>query len=122
MIRLIVSVTAVLSSPLAEIRISERDVPGEKITPGLDFPEEGLVHAGGPLLQAARFGVTVEGTFEDGLLGEDGGDLFPAGGVVPKGEVHDTGGGGPVGMVRFDPAVVDGEFLEVGEDREREPG
>ena len=108
--------------PLGEFGIPECDVPGEEVPPGFDLPEEGLVHAGSPLLQAARFGVTVEGAFEDCLLGEDRGNLVPAGGVLPERNQQDTGRGGPVGMVRFDPAVVDGEFLEVGQDGERQPG
>ncbi len=40
----------------------------------------------------------------------------------PIGVVHDAGRGGLVGLVRLDAAVVDGEFLEIGEDGERQFG
>jgi hypothetical protein len=45
--------------PLAQGGVSQRDGPCQKIPPGFNLPEEGLVHAGGALLQAGRFGVTV---------------------------------------------------------------
>ena len=67
-------------------------------------------------------GVLVEGAFEDGVLGEDGGDLVPSGQVVAIGEVENAAGAGLVGWVWANPAIVDGELLEIGEDGERQLG
>ena len=53
---------------------------------------------------------------------EDAGDLVPAVGVLVEGEVQHPGGGGLVGFVRLDPAVVDRELLEVGEDAQGQLG
>ncbi|KKU81668.1 MAG: hypothetical protein UY10_C0050G0001, partial [Microgenomates group bacterium GW2011_GWA2_47_8] len=47
---------------------------------------EHIRKTGGALLQAGRFGIAVKGSPEDGLFGEDGGDLLPTGGVVVEAE------------------------------------
>ncbi len=72
------------------------------------------------MLALGAFGVLVEGTFQDGLAGEDCFDLIPFLTVILVGEEHHPPCGGFVGFVRFRLAVVDGKFLEVSQDGERQ--
>ena len=94
----------------------------QPVAPALDLAQEGRVHLGRAPLAALGLGVLVERAAEDGLAAEHPGDLVPALGVLVEGDVQHTSRGGLVGLVRLDPTVVDGEFLEVGEDAERQLG
>ena len=94
----------------------------QQIAPALDLGQERRVHLGGAALAALGLGVFVESAAQDGITGEDGGDLVPAVGVLVEGQVHDPGGGRLIGFVRLDPAVVDRELFEVGEDAQGQLG
>ncbi len=67
-----------------------------------------------------RFGELIERAFEDRLAGEDAGDFVPARNVLGVVQEQDASFGGFVVLVRLFAAIVDGEFLEVGEDGERQ--
>jgi len=64
--------------------------------------------------------VLVERVLQNRFAGEDAGDLVPLRLVLVVGEVQGAGGRRLVVLVRADAGVVDGELLEVGQDRERE--
>ena len=98
------------------------EVDGEELAPVFQVGEEVVVELGSAAFAAGGGGVFVEGTLEDGVFGEDGGDLVPAGGEFLEGAVEDAAGGGLVVGARADARVVDGELLEVGDDAERELG
>ncbi len=112
----------VVQVALAESGVAQGDVVRQQVAPALDLGQEGVVHLGGAALACGGFGVLVEGAFEDGLVGEDGGNLVPLGGILAVGEQHDAPGGGFVGLVGLDAAVVDGELLEIGQDGEGQLG
>ena len=84
--------------------------------------EEFVVNVGGALLGPVFLDELVERAFEDRVAGEHAGNLVPAFSVFGAGNVKDAGEGGVVFLVGLDAAVIDGELLEVGEDRERELG
>jgi len=107
---------------LAERRVAQGDVAGERIAPELDLAEEGLVDLGGALLGLGRLGVAVEGALEDGFFGEHAGNLLPALLVLLARHVERTCYRGLVGVRRAHAAVVDGKLLEVGQQGKRELG
>ncbi len=107
---------------LREVGVAQGDVPGQLLPPGLDVLQERRVHLGGAALDLRGLGVAVERALEHGVFGEDPSELVPPGLVLVAGQVQDAGGGGKVAPVGLDPAVVDGELGEVGEDGERELG
>ena len=47
---------------------------------------------------------------------KDRGNFFPVPNIILVGKIEDAGRGGFIGLIRFDPAVVDGEFFEIGQD------
>ena len=81
---------------LGELGVAQGEVAGELVAPALDVFEEGVVDVGGAALGLGGFGELVERAFEDGLAGEDAGDLVPALGVLGVGGVEDAAGGGCV--------------------------
>jgi hypothetical protein len=93
----------------------------EQVAPAFDLGQEGGVHRGGAFLALAGGGVAVESALEDGLFREKPGDLVPARLVVLEGEVEQARLAGAVAGRGLDPAIVDGEFLEVGEDGRLKP-
>jgi len=102
--------------------IAEGEVAGQGVAPGFDLGEEGGIDLGGAFLAFGGFYVFVEGAFEDGVARKDRCDVVPAFAVLVVGEVEGAGGGGFVGFYGFDAGVIDGEFLEVGKDGERQFG
>ena len=76
--------TAKLSSRWVEAGVAQGDVAGQRVAPGLDLLQEGVVDLGGARLALGGLGVLVERALEDGLRGEDGGDLVPALGVLAR--------------------------------------
>ncbi len=82
--------------------------------------QEGRVDFGGAAFAAPGFDITVERATQDGITRKDAGDLVPALDVLPKGHVQHACHGRFVGLVRLDAAVVNGKFLEIGEDAERQ--
>ena len=103
-------------------RVAQGEVPGQRVAPAFDFLQEGIIHLRGAVLALHPLRVLVEGAFQDGVLREDGGDLVPFFDVVLVGQVHHPPGGGLVGGVGFAAAVVDREFLKIGQDRQRQLG
>ncbi len=107
---------------IVEGGVAEGDVVGERVAPGFDLGEEGIIDFGGTAFGLFGAGVFVEGTLEDGVAGEDGGNLIPAGRVVGVGDELNAGSRGLVGMDRTDAAVIDGKLLEIGEDGQGQLG
>ena len=112
----------VVELALRQAGVAQGDIARQQVTPALDLGQEGRVHLGGAALGALRLDVSVEGALQDGLATEDAGDLVPALGILPIGDVDDAGRGRLVGFVGLDAAVVDRELLEVGEDAEGQLG
>ena len=68
------------------------------------------------------FGEFVERAFENRLAGKDLRNVIPAIGVFAEAQVKNPGDRGLVLLVRFDPAIIDGELFEIGENAERQLG
>ncbi len=64
-------------SSRTESRVAQGDVLRQRVAPGFDLLQEGVVHLGGASLGLGGFGVFVERALEDRVAGEDGGDLVP---------------------------------------------
>ena len=104
-----------------EVGIAQGEVAGEGVAPFFDFGEKGVVHFGSASFLSGG-DVFVEGTFEDGVAGEDVGDFVPAVGVLVVFDIEGAGFGGRVGFDGFDAAIVNGEFFEVGDNGEGQLG
>ena len=67
---------------LGKLGVAEGEVAGKVGAPGLDGLEKLVVNIGGAALGFGGFGELVEGTFEDGVPGEDAGNFIPALGIL----------------------------------------
>ena len=77
MMRSMVRWTAKLSSRWVSSGLRRARLRASSARQRLDFCEEGGVDLGRAALALGGLGELVEGAFEDGLAGEDGGDLSP---------------------------------------------
>ena len=107
---------------LGQVLVAQGEVAGEEVAPALDFFEELGVDFSCAALAAPQDGVLIERALEHGVLGEQGSQFVPFLGVLVVSQVQGPPLGGLVGPVRPEPAVIDGEFLEVSEDGEGELG
>ena len=102
--------------------ISKGDVSCQGVTPTLDLFQKGAVYLGGATLRLVGFRILVEGTFENGVLGKERGDLVPFFGILPEGVILDAGFVRLVFLIWFDPAVIDGQLFKIGDDGEGQLG
>jgi len=102
--------------------IAQGDVAREQDAPLLDLFEKLLIHLGGAAFALAALGVAVERAIPNGIPGENLGNFVPPLDVFFKSKEHHATGGGGIFGVRTGAAVVDGEFFEIGQDRERQMG
>ena len=100
---------------LGEVRISERDVAGEQVAPVFDLGQKGVVNRCRPLLELRGLGILVKRALEYGFAGKYGDEFIPFCRIVFVGEVEHAAGGCLVGLDGLYAAVVDGEFLEIGQ-------
>ena len=99
----------------AEPFVAQGDGAGQLIAPGFDLLQELLVHRGRALFLDGA-GEFVEGAFEDGFLGEEPREIIPTLDVLLVGEIHHPRHMGLVGFGGLEAAIIDGEFLKIGED------
>src|SRR5450830_456754 len=105
-----------------QVAVAQRDVARQLLAPLVDEVQELLVDFTGAPLAARVLHVLVEGAVQDGFAREGTGEERPLLGIVLKGEVLDTRHGGTVIRAGLDARVIDGEFLEVGQDGQRQFG
>ncbi|MDP8215106.1 MAG: hypothetical protein RAO92_04335 [Candidatus Euphemobacter frigidus] len=102
-------------------RISQSNIPRQERSPVLNLLEKFHVDFLGGSLPFG-FDVFIKEPFENRLLGEDGGDLFPPVQVFFISKIDNPSIARFIPEVRADAAVIDGKLFKVGEDREGEPG
>jgi len=107
---------------LCKAGIPEGDISGKYFAPSLNFFEEGSVNFGGSPLYPAGFNIFIKRTFKNRFTREDRGDFIPAFDIFIISKVKGTCPGRLVGLDWFNPAVIDGEFLKIRQDTERQLG
>jgi len=98
------------------------DGPGQQVAPLVELAQELGVDGGDPLLAPLGGGELLQGTGQDRVAAEEGGDLVPVGLVLVVAPVAQAGDGGGVLLRRAQAGVVDGELLEVGQHAEGQLG
>ena len=114
--------TAQLRSRPLQRRVAQRQVARQQLAPALDLGQELVVHLRGAALAGLGLRELVERTLPHRGLAEHAGDLVPAGGVLLVVQQEDAARGGLVRRRGLGAAVVDGQLLEIGEDREGQLG
>src|ERR1019366_3499967 len=94
----------------------------KQVAPALDLFQKRAVYFGGAAFAFGADGVFVERAFEYRVLGKYRGDLIPLCRVVAEGAVEQPRLAGLVVFVGLLAAVINGEFLEVGDDGQRQLG
>ena len=62
------------------------------------------------------------GDIKDGVFGKDGSNLIPFFGILPEGIVFGAGLVGLIVLIRSNAAIIDGQFLKIGDDGKRQFG
>ena len=96
--------------------VAQCDVACQQDAPVLDLMQEGIIHLDSASLGGVILGVFIEGSLTDGIRRDDTGDLIPLIDVFVVTKIHNTPGCRAVCPVGLAAAVIDGEFLEIGQD------
>ena len=106
---------------LVQRLVAQGDVLGQLPAPFLDFFQEGIIE----FLSAAAAGgagVAIKVAAKHGVLAECSDEEFPFLGILAIGDVLAAGDGGFVELLGLDAAVVDRQFLKIGQQRQRKLG
>ncbi len=101
-------------------RIPRREMLGQLLAPAFDVLQKGHVHRQRAALVFARLDVVIQRAVGDGVAGKERGEIVPFGEVFVKREVPQPGARGVILLFRHDAAIIDREFLKVGENADRQ--